>query len=118
MWSPYSGFWRTDDGWIRTHGNYPHHAAALLRGLQLAPDADADAVRAALEQRTESDALSAITTAGGLAVAVRAERPDEDRALRDTPVLDIVRFPGRVRPPRRIPEDQPHLPCGACVFSI
>lgn len=110
VWSPYSGFWRTDDGWIRTHGNYPHHAAALLRGLRLASDADADAVRLAIERRTQADVLSAVTAAGGLAVPVQTERPGEDRALRDTPVLDIVRFPAPVRPPRRIPEDQPHLP--------
>src|SRR5437762_4725958 len=28
-----SRFARTADGWIRLHGNYPHHAAALRRVL-------------------------------------------------------------------------------------
>lgn len=29
VWSPLSGFWRAADGWVRTHANYPHHAARL-----------------------------------------------------------------------------------------
>ncbi|WP_143539056.1 CoA transferase [Rothia nasimurium] len=28
-WSPLSGFFKTLDGWVRLHGNYPHHAKAL-----------------------------------------------------------------------------------------
>ena len=31
--APLSRFWRTADGWVRTHGNYPWHRAALLRAL-------------------------------------------------------------------------------------
>ena len=32
-WAPLSGFFAARDGWVRTHGNYPHHAAALLAAL-------------------------------------------------------------------------------------
>lgn len=89
VWSPYSGFWRTTDGWVRTHGNYPHHAAALRTALGLQDDADADAVRAALEKRTTAGAVGAITRLGGLAVAVSAEDPAADRALRTAPLLEV-----------------------------
>lgn len=46
-WSRFSGFWRTNDGWLRTHGNYAHHADALCRGLGLPTDAGADDLRVA-----------------------------------------------------------------------
>jgi crotonobetainyl-CoA:carnitine CoA-transferase CaiB-like acyl-CoA transferase len=91
VWSPYSGFWRTPDGWIRTHGNYPHHAAALRTALGVHDDADAPAIRAALAERTTPDAVAAITRAGGLAVAVSAEDPEADHALRGTPILEVRR---------------------------
>src|SRR5690625_7961124 len=32
--APLSGFWRTADGWIRLHANYPHHEQALMRALK------------------------------------------------------------------------------------
>src|SRR4051794_14616065 len=31
--APLSRFWRTADGWLRLHGNYPHHRAAAIRVL-------------------------------------------------------------------------------------
>src|SRR6478735_10442978 len=40
--APLSGFFRTADGWVRTHANYPHHRARLLALLDL-PVAVADA---------------------------------------------------------------------------
>jgi hypothetical protein len=51
--APLSRFWRTSDGWVRTHGNYPWHREALLRALGAGEDPDqvatAIAGRAALE---------------------------------------------------------------------
>lgn len=91
VWSPFSGFWRTSDGWVRTHGNYPHHAVALRAGLQLGDDAAADAVRAALSERSTAEAVSAITKTGGLAVPVAAEDPAVDGVLRRKPLLGIDR---------------------------
>src|SRR5699024_11043228 len=32
-WAPLSGFVAARDGWVRLHGNYPHHAAAIERAL-------------------------------------------------------------------------------------
>ena len=31
--APLSRFWRTADGWVRTHANYPHHRERLLSAL-------------------------------------------------------------------------------------
>ena len=88
VWSPYSGFWRTRDGWVRTHGNYAHHARGLLRALEAS---DAAQVRDDLAERSRSEAVDAITAAGGLAVTVTPEDPEHDESLRRTPLLDIRR---------------------------
>ncbi|MFT4157503.1 MAG: CoA transferase [Microbacterium sp.] len=87
VWSPCSGFWRTADGWVRTHGNYPHHARRMLAGLgilhhpqQLAPT---------LSALSSSDAVSAITRAGGFAVEVLPERPSHDADLRAHPLVEV-----------------------------
>jgi CoA-transferase family III len=62
--APASAFFRAADGWVRTHGNYPHHLARLHTAL--GPDlATAIASLPALEVEER------VTAAGGLAVAVR-----------------------------------------------
>jgi crotonobetainyl-CoA:carnitine CoA-transferase CaiB-like acyl-CoA transferase len=71
--APLSRFWRTADGWIRTHANYPHHRARLLRALGV-PE-DPAAVEAALAERSALDVEDAVYAAGGLAVALRS--PEE-----------------------------------------
>jgi crotonobetainyl-CoA:carnitine CoA-transferase CaiB-like acyl-CoA transferase len=68
-----SRFWRTADGWVRTHANYPHHRARLLRALGV-PE-DPAAVEAALAERSALDVEDAVYAAGGLAVALRS--PEE-----------------------------------------
>ncbi|MFJ4225448.1 CoA transferase [Microbacterium sp. NPDC089695] len=94
VWSPYSGFWRTDDGSIRTHGNYPHHAAALRRALGLTDRADADAVAAAVHALPATTAVSRISAVGGLAVSVDREDPGVDAGLRALPLLDVQSVDG------------------------
>ncbi|MEU0023750.1 CoA transferase [Streptomyces sp. NPDC006335] len=71
--APLSRFWRTADGWVRTHANYPHHRARLLDALGVAEDAAA--VGAALAERSALDVEEAVYAAGGLAVALRS--PEE-----------------------------------------
>lgn len=89
VWAPLSGFRRAADGWVRVHGNYPHHAAAARRGLGLSPDADVDAVDAAIARRSAHDVEAAITASGGVCAAVRGEDADEDLRLRRTPLIDL-----------------------------
>ncbi|CAL9381073.1 CoA transferase [Streptomyces sp. enrichment culture] len=69
--APLSRFWRTADGWLRTHANYPHHEAALLAALGLPAGSGPDAVADALAGRGAADVEEAVYAAGGLAVAVR-----------------------------------------------
>ena len=52
--APLSRFWRAADGWVRTHGNYPWHRAALLRALGCA--ATWKATRSRWRRRSRSSA--------------------------------------------------------------
>ncbi|MER6998357.1 CoA transferase [Streptomyces sp. NPDC000410] len=69
--APLSRFWRTADGWVRTHANYPHHRAALLAALKT----DEEGVGRALAERRALDVEETVYEAGGLAVALRT--PEE-----------------------------------------
>ncbi len=69
--APLSRFWRAADGWVRTHGNYPWHRAALLRALGCA--GDPESVAAALADLGAREAEDLVTGAGGVAAAVRGE---------------------------------------------
>jgi crotonobetainyl-CoA:carnitine CoA-transferase CaiB-like acyl-CoA transferase len=86
--APLSGFFRTRDGWVRTHGNYPHHARALRAAMQIADD---DALPAALSRMTAAEAVSAATRADALCVAVRVEAPAIDAALCAAPLVSVRR---------------------------
>src|SRR3954454_3042690 len=55
LWAPLSGFWRCRDGWVRTHGNYPHHSDRLRRLLGLSPGASKADVSAAIAGRDAVD---------------------------------------------------------------
>ncbi|WP_427923320.1 CoA transferase [Streptomyces sp. cg40] len=69
--APLSRFWRTADGWVRTHANYPHHRARLLGALRLPGDASVEDVAAVLAERSASEVEETVYGAGGLAVALR-----------------------------------------------
>ncbi|WP_345643729.1 CoA transferase [Streptomyces tremellae] len=74
--APLSRFWPVADGWIRTHANYPHHRARLLRALGMEDIGD-DArlvarVETALATSRAADVEEAVYAGGGLAVRVAA----------------------------------------------
>ncbi|KUN04114.1 CoA-transferase [Streptomyces yokosukanensis] len=69
--APLSRFWRTADGWVRTHANYPHHRARLLGALDLPANAPVAAVAARFAQCSALAAEEAVHGAGGLTVALR-----------------------------------------------
>ncbi|MEU9140699.1 CoA transferase [Streptomyces sp. NPDC048404] len=73
--APLSRFWRTADGWVRTHANYPHHRARLLDALGAPGDASAEDVAALLAGRSARETEESVYDAGGLAVALRT--PEE-----------------------------------------
>lgn len=70
--APLSGFFRADDGWVRTHANYPHHRERLLRVLGLSDADRADAARA-IERRSSGALEDEAAEAGAIVVRVRAE---------------------------------------------
>ncbi|MEW2581572.1 CoA transferase [Streptomyces syringium] len=75
VFAPLSRFWRSADGWVRTHANYPHHRARLLAALAVPDASDAESrVAAALAELPSERVEEEIYAAGGLAVAVRTPR--------------------------------------------
>ncbi len=89
VWSPLSGFWRTADGWVRTHANYPHHAQRLRTALQLSSSATADDVTRAFAESRRDEVVARIAGLDGLAVPVLSEDRAADAALRATPLLAV-----------------------------
>ncbi|MFE1298155.1 CoA transferase [Streptomyces sp. NPDC058731] len=103
--APLSRLWRTADGWVRTHANYPHHRARLLAALGGLPE-DAAAVEAALAERSAAEVEESVYAAGGLAVALRTAeewaRHPQAAALAGQPLVARERLddaPARVLPP-------------------
>lgn len=98
--APLSRFWRTEDGWVRTHANYPHHRARLLTALGEPADLeDAVAVerlRASLRHRRAEEIEEAVFAADGLAVAVREacgwSRHPQGAALASLPLVTFERL--------------------------
>jgi crotonobetainyl-CoA:carnitine CoA-transferase CaiB-like acyl-CoA transferase len=86
--APLSRFWRTADGWLRLHGNYPHHRAAALAVL-------GDDVEAAAARWRAEELETAVVAAGGAAAAVRtvAEWRDhpQGRAVTGLPLMSLDR---------------------------
>ncbi|MFI2199206.1 CoA transferase [Streptomyces sp. NPDC020192] len=74
VFAPLSRWWRTADGWVRTHANYPHHRARLLGALDLPQDASAAKAAALLAERPALAVEEAVYGAGGLAVALRTPK--------------------------------------------
>ncbi|WP_083874669.1 CoA transferase [Nocardia paucivorans] len=68
-----SGFFPTLDGWIRTHANYPHHRARLLKALELPADVSVDSVRARTAGMRGSVVEELAAAEGAIAVRVRTE---------------------------------------------
>ena len=95
--APLSGLFRTSDGWVRTHANYPHHRQRLLRALGLPDDAEPARAEAALAERSARQVEDTVTAAGGIAVAVRDHRTwfagEPAAAVDGHPVLDVDRLP-------------------------
>jgi crotonobetainyl-CoA:carnitine CoA-transferase CaiB-like acyl-CoA transferase len=108
LWEPLSGDYRTSDGWVRLHCNFPHHAAAACQVLGVAPERDA--VTRSVATRNALDVEQAVTGAGGAAAALRtgaewAAHP-QAVAIASTPVISMHRSddgpPSRPHAPGRV----------------
>ena len=104
VWAPLSGFWPTADGWVRTHGNYPHHAAILCCALGLPEQADASTLAAVLAVTPTREACRRVELAGGLCVPVMLEDAGTDTALRADPLVETRHLGAG---PRRVPPAAP-----------
>lgn len=95
VWAPLSGFWRARDGWVRTHGNYPHHAARLRLLLGLDDAAPREAIADAISLRGRFDLEDAAASAGAIVAAVRDaaewEKHPQYAALVETPFVGTAR---------------------------
>ncbi|MGW2639686.1 CoA transferase [Streptomyces sp. NPDC001348] len=104
--APLSRFWRTADGWVRTHANYPHHRTRLLEALGLPGDASVETVAARLAGYAAREAEEAVYRAGGLAIALRTPEEwaahEQAAALAARPLVERGRLDSaraRVLPP-------------------
>ena len=93
LWGELSGFFRAADGWIRLHGNYPHHAAAAAAALGCRQHRSE--VAAAIRPLSALDVEDAVVAAGGVASAVRTtaawQAHEQAQALASRPLIDIER---------------------------
>ncbi|MES4891966.1 CoA transferase [Streptomyces sp. NPDC096012] len=107
--APLSRFWRTADGWVRTHANYPHHRSRLLGALGLPADPAVRDVAARFAELPALAAEEAVHRAGGLAVALRT--PQEWRAHEQGAEVAARPLVERERPetsrPRELPPPAP-----------
>ncbi|MGW1681898.1 CoA transferase [Saccharopolyspora sp. NPDC002376] len=90
--APLSRFWRTSDGWVRTHANYPWHRDALLRTLGAADDVT---VESAISELPAREVESLVVAAGGIAAAVRS--PEQWRAELPGQAVDAQPLVGSCR---------------------
>lgn len=108
--APLSGFFETADGWVRTHGNYPHHRARLAQALGMPDSATKGEAAAVLRGLQAQDVEDRVTEAGGLAVRVRAHAEwlagEQAAAVGTHPVLRVDRVaeapPADAAPPPRV----------------
>ncbi|OXM62290.1 CoA transferase, partial [Amycolatopsis vastitatis] len=69
-WAPLSGNYRTADGWVRLHANYPRHEAAVCWGLGV--PGSRGAVAKAVAGRSAREVEHAVVSAGGAAAELRS----------------------------------------------
>jgi CoA-transferase family III len=107
--APLSRFWDVADGRIRTHGNYPHHRAALLAALGVDAESDdgdvVETVAGVLAECRMFEVVERITKAGGLAVPVHTpeewSRHEQGAAVARLPLLGLRRVTDSGRPGTR-----------------
>jgi crotonobetainyl-CoA:carnitine CoA-transferase CaiB-like acyl-CoA transferase len=92
VWAPLSGNYRTADGWVRLHCNYPRHEAAVCWGLGV--PGTREAVEKAVAGRGAREVEHAVVSAGGAAAQLRspadwAAHP-QGSAVASLPLVDLA----------------------------
>lgn len=103
LWAPLSGDYRTADGWVRLHGNYPHHAAAIRRVLGDEPAPE-------VLRRSALEVEETVLAAGGAAAAMRTREDwltnGPGAAVREEPLVAIEKL-GEAAPQELSPAGTP-----------
>ncbi len=106
-WDPIAGLYRTADGWVRLHTNFPHHRDGVLRLLGCSNDKAA--VAAALATRQAIEFEDAAAAAGLCVTALRGfaawDASPQGQMVADQPVT--IEQIGDA-PPQKLPQsDRP-----------
>lgn len=101
LFAPLSRFWRTSDGWLRLHTNYPWHSQRALDVLGV-PEQPA-AVAEAIGAWRGADLEDALAAAGALGYAVRTPEQwrghPQGQAVAGLPLVQTSTTSGPSRPP-------------------
>jgi crotonobetainyl-CoA:carnitine CoA-transferase CaiB-like acyl-CoA transferase len=92
VWGPLSGNYRTADGWVRLHANYPKHESAVCWGLGV--PASREAVAKAVAGRSAREVEHAVVSAGGAAAELRSPEDwaahPQGEAVASLPLVDLA----------------------------
>lgn len=109
VWDALAGDYRTADGWIRLHMNSPHHRAAALAALGVAPERDA--VAAAVANWRGDDLEQAVVAYRGCAAAMRTNAAwldhPQGRAIASEPLIHLELAAAERSPAWTIPPARP-----------
>lgn len=72
--APLSGFFRTADGWVRTHANYPHHRSRLTSLTDLPDDVGRPAFTHRLAELSAQELEERAAATGAIVARVRTEQ--------------------------------------------
>ena len=119
-WAPLSGFWEAADGWVRTHGNYPHHAQRLRALLGLPDKAGPEQLRTAVATREAAALEDGAAEVGAILARVRDAETwrahPQSLAVAGRPLVEQVRR-GEAAP-RRWPDAGPLPLSGVRVLDL
>jgi len=97
LWDPFSGLYRTADGWVRIHANFAHHREGAMRLLGLDPAAATRAdAEAALSRWKASDFEDAAAGHGLVVARLRSfdewDATPQGRAIAAQPLFTLSRI--------------------------
>lgn len=99
VWSPMSGFFQTEDGWVRLHGNYLHHQQAISKALRVDGFGE---LRIRLAEMSSKCIEDQVVACGGVAAAVRSESEWHEHpqalAMQDVPWIKVEPGENQRRP--------------------
>lgn len=113
VFKDHSGFFQTKDGWVRLHGNYPHHRQRLLEALGLPDKCPREQLADTLRQWRAIDVEDTVTAAQGIAVKVRNarqwQRSSQAKAAASVPLLSIDNIAAVAPIPPNAPHGRPRI---------